>query len=284
MSHPEQVSQTANLVSNEKPVDPSIQQKDTRIIAPAAAAADSSHDTPSSSSPLMQLTKNQNLLQALAKQMNYYFSEQNLAQDTYLNTIMNLNSGYVPITILGGFANINRIVARFATEANVDMALLNPLFVMSLLRQSVIHAEGLEIASLDQSGKVVVSPQQQQQNQEDDQYQHSQQQLQGGEEYEKHHGKSVAVFEAIGRNSSKGSGTKNIPHLHSENGRVVVDTDASKKDDLELSTKSNTVVILREVSTDATEQDVRAVFQCEDNGDVTCPVITKIHKEVGQCW
>jgi len=284
MSHSKQVLQTTTNLER-----PSIEQNDARICL-------DSDDTPSSSS-LMQLTKNQNLRAALAKQMNYYFSEQNLAQDTYLNTIMNLNSGYVPVTILGGFANINRIIARFAAEANVDMALLGPLFVMSLLRRSVCHTEELEIVLLNESGKVVVSQQNQEQEQQEkhEQLQHENQ----GEEGLGKYRKSSIVLEAIGR-KSKCNSAKNNHQLHSDDGRVTADTDVveavkqdtfsmakvrlpSNKEDLENFTRSNTV-ILREVSTDATEEDVRAVFQFDDNNSATCPIITKIQKEVGQCW
>ena len=51
------------------------------------------------------------LLQQLAKQLTYYFSKQNLAKDVYLKTIMDLNSGFAPITILAGFSNVNKIIS-----------------------------------------------------------------------------------------------------------------------------------------------------------------------------
>lgn len=305
MSHSKQVLQPTNMDRNETAVDPSIEPNDTRI-----ANVSNDTNTPpssSSSSPLLQLTKNENLLEALAKQMNYYFSKQNLAQDTYLNTIMNLNSGYVPITILGGFANINRIIARFAAEANVDMTLLDPLFVMSLLRQSVLYAEELEVVMLDQSGKVVVS-QQDHEQQEQTQQQQQQRQLQLEQQQEEgmdKHKKSPIVFEAIGRSSIyNNSKNDHHHHVHNSDGRVIVDrnaVDATKEDAMSMdakdeprkekdftehSTRSSTTVILRDVSNDATEQDVRAVFEREgDSSDATCPImITKIQKEVGQCW
>jgi len=291
MSHSKKVSQTTTNLDR-----PSIEQNDNDIRIPL-----DSDDTLSSSS-LMHLTKNEKLLTALAKQMNYYFSEQNLAQDTYLNTIMGLNSGYVPIAILGGFANINRIIARFAAEANVDMALLDPLFVMSLLRQSLYHAEELEIVVLNQSGKVVVSQQdqeqEQQKEQQHDEQQHQQHSIQGDEELGNHK-KSPIVLEAIGR-KSKCNSSRNNHNLQSGDGRVTADEDVdeagkkdtfpmtnvggtSNKENVENSTRSNTV-ILREVSTDATEEDVRGVFECDDNSSATSPIITKIQKEVGQCW
>eukprot|EP00957_Ditylum_brightwellii_P015246 1148450-Ditylum_brightwellii.AAC.1 len=44
------------------------------------------------------------LLRLLATQLEYYFSDHNLSRDTYLRTIMSLNSGYVPSTVLATFA------------------------------------------------------------------------------------------------------------------------------------------------------------------------------------
>eukprot|EP00551_Chaetoceros_affinis_P005377 CAMPEP_0203665698 /NCGR_PEP_ID=MMETSP0090-20130426/2870_1 /ASSEMBLY_ACC=CAM_ASM_001088 /TAXON_ID=426623 /ORGANISM="Chaetoceros affinis, Strain CCMP159" /LENGTH=707 /DNA_ID=CAMNT_0050529345 /DNA_START=314 /DNA_END=2437 /DNA_ORIENTATION=+ len=54
------------------------------------------------------------LKQQLASQLLYYFSSKNLVQnnDVYLSTIMKLNSGHVPVSILSNFANVNKIIAR----------------------------------------------------------------------------------------------------------------------------------------------------------------------------
>ena len=59
-----------------------------------------------------QKVDKQQLLKRLAKQLIYYFSDKNLPKDVYLQTIMNLNSGHVPISILANFANVNKIIAR----------------------------------------------------------------------------------------------------------------------------------------------------------------------------
>jgi hypothetical protein len=53
----------------------------------------------------------QQILKKLAKQLIYYFSDKNLPKDVYLQTIMKLNSGHVPISILANFSNVNKIVA-----------------------------------------------------------------------------------------------------------------------------------------------------------------------------
>lgn len=96
------------------------------------------------------------LLTGLSKQLQYYFSPQNLAKDTYLNTIMQLNSGFVPISILVNFGNINRIVGRFATGLGMDDTV--DIDVSNLLRKSALSADsGLQIVLLNQEGQVLAT-------------------------------------------------------------------------------------------------------------------------------
>ena len=46
----------------------------------------------------------------LARQLEYYFSEKNLSTDTYVQTLRQLNDGCVPVSILGNFAMVKRLV------------------------------------------------------------------------------------------------------------------------------------------------------------------------------
>jgi La domain len=46
------------------------------------------------------------LLYTLARQLEYYFSPQNLATDLYLRTLRDLNNGCVPVTILANFGKV----------------------------------------------------------------------------------------------------------------------------------------------------------------------------------
>jgi La domain len=50
---------------------------------------------------------------ALARQLEYYFSPQNLFHDTYLQTLRNLNDGCVPISIVANFAKVQAILSEF---------------------------------------------------------------------------------------------------------------------------------------------------------------------------
>jgi La domain len=48
---------------------------------------------------------------ALARQLEYYFSPQNLQSDTYLQTLRELNDGCVPVSILANFTKVKAILA-----------------------------------------------------------------------------------------------------------------------------------------------------------------------------
>jgi hypothetical protein len=47
----------------------------------------------------------------LARQLEYYFSQQNLSKDTYLTTLCELNDGCVPLAILANFGKV-RLLTR----------------------------------------------------------------------------------------------------------------------------------------------------------------------------
>lgn len=49
------------------------------------------------------------VLENLARQLEYYFSEANLCKDTYLRTLRDLNDGYVPASILANFQKVQFI-------------------------------------------------------------------------------------------------------------------------------------------------------------------------------
>jgi hypothetical protein len=50
------------------------------------------------------------VLGILAKQLEYYFSQTNLAKDTYLQTLRSLNDGCVPVTILANFTKVQALL------------------------------------------------------------------------------------------------------------------------------------------------------------------------------
>ena len=60
------------------------------------------------------------VLSQLARQLEYYFSHQNLSKDTYLQTLRELNDGCVPATILANFAKVKAILT-YADETMKSM-------------------------------------------------------------------------------------------------------------------------------------------------------------------
>jgi len=54
----------------------------------------------------------------LAQQLEEYFAPQNLEQDTYLQTLMNLNDGYVPANILSDYAKVKKLVPNVDERTN----------------------------------------------------------------------------------------------------------------------------------------------------------------------
>ena len=46
----------------------------------------------------------------LARQIEYYFSTENLAKDTYVETLRSLNDGFVPISIIANFGKVRMLV------------------------------------------------------------------------------------------------------------------------------------------------------------------------------
>lgn len=71
-----------------------------------------------STEPVMIVTQaGADLLQILAKQVEYYFSTTNLATDTYLSTLRSLNDGYVPVSIIANFAKVRSLVPYDALNA-----------------------------------------------------------------------------------------------------------------------------------------------------------------------
>jgi len=109
------------------------------------------------------------LLQALAPQLEYYFCPANLAGDTYLRTLMDLNSGYVPVAAVATFGNVQRIVARWdggipptaSASPNPEDSPGGPLVraegkgVVGLVAAAARSSRLLDVVEIDAGGKVV---------------------------------------------------------------------------------------------------------------------------------
>jgi len=80
-------------------------------------------ESPSSPSSIVTLNRNstavdynanrdQNILQALSAQLEYYFSSQNLSKDTFLRSKMAQYKGYAPVELVAGFNYVIKILLR----------------------------------------------------------------------------------------------------------------------------------------------------------------------------
>lgn len=187
------------------------------------------------------------LLESLAKQLSYYLSTQNLSSDTYLNTIMELNSGHVPVTIVSNFSNITRIIADSLT----DDERISDLDVPGLVREASIRSEFLEVAVLNQNGSPIAKD-------EDGTYE-----LETGR----------LTFFAVGPTSVRPAHHDTIKPLRrdrKQNSGKIVKSD-----------NTINILILRDVPEEATEEDIRDIFKKPTDTSIE---ITDVQREIGNCW
>lgn len=95
-----------------------------------------------------RIFENTDIIKQLSNQLEYYFSPQNIANDTYMKSVMQMNSGYVPISILLNFANVKKIISRFYEGSEFSSLDLN-----RLLQTSALASSNLKIVVLDAQGK-----------------------------------------------------------------------------------------------------------------------------------
>eukprot|EP00555_Chaetoceros_dichaeta_P010522 CAMPEP_0198255858 /NCGR_PEP_ID=MMETSP1447-20131203/5902_1 /TAXON_ID=420782 /ORGANISM="Chaetoceros dichaeta, Strain CCMP1751" /LENGTH=589 /DNA_ID=CAMNT_0043942341 /DNA_START=256 /DNA_END=2025 /DNA_ORIENTATION=+ len=206
-------------------------------------------ETPTNSDTEKDIQESANrdeLLELLAKQLSYYLSTQNLSKDTYLNTIMELNSGHVPVSIVSNFANITRII----TDNLMDDERISNLDVPGLVREAAIRSAYLEVAILNQNGGVIAKD-------EDGTYQ-----LETGR----------LTFFAIGPTSIQPEHHEKILPLRRDR----------KQDSGEIAKSDNTnILILRDVPEEATEEDIRNILT--QNTDTSFE-IADVQREIGNCW
>jgi len=108
-------------------------------------------DTASSSSTLNDepesLQYDDTILTQLARQLEYYFSQANLEKDTYVETLRNLNDGYVPVSILQRFQKVQAFTPIETEDAIVKAAtefssLLEVVFIHTKTGKRVEDASG----------------------------------------------------------------------------------------------------------------------------------------------
>jgi len=96
------------------------------------------------------------LIGALTPQLEYYFSPANLLGDTYLRTLMDLNSGYVPVGVIVNFGNVQRLVGRWdGADGSGGIVAAEPAGIQSLIREAADRSALLDVVWIDGSGRKV---------------------------------------------------------------------------------------------------------------------------------
>lgn len=204
-----------------------------------SANSDQNIDVPTSET-------SEELLDSLAKQLLYYLSTQNLSDDTYLKTIMELNSDHLPVSIVSNFSNITRIIK----DSLVDGETISSCDVPGLVREAAFRSQFLEVAVLNQNGIIVSKV-------EDGNHQ-----LETGR---------VTYF-AIAPTSLRPTDHDTSTPLRRDN---VQGLGEKAKND------TANIIILRDVHEDATEENIREVFHRTVNTSID---ITDVQSEIGNCW
>lgn len=128
----------------------------TAMLADAVKASDETDTTKSRSTPSDTASSTSTLIEEpeshhyddatlaqLARQLEYYFSQANLDKDTYVETLRQLNDGYVPVSILQRFSKVQ----AFTPIETVD----------AVVKAATDFSSLLEVASIDtKTGKRVI--------------------------------------------------------------------------------------------------------------------------------
>lgn len=168
------------------------------------------------------------ILRQLSKQLEYYFSVENLSKDTYLQTLRELNDGYVPASILANFAKVRSLLE-------------NRLDAEAVVKAAADFSSYLEVVHVDKdSNKKVVET------------------------------KDLQTILAVGPKDSKP--IEIVSSIDKQLAPVASNTSPAAN------TIQNTV-ILREVGSGVTEDDIRELFNFEK-----CPSIQVVRQDVANCW
>jgi len=221
---------------------------DSTEIAPTDGVDDDDDDD---SEALAELTLSQAQLSfvlcQIARQLEYYFSQQNLSKDTYLQTLRQLNDGCVPVTILANFAKIQFILSPYF-----------PLFCdeearIQVILQAVTEAtELLSVHSIDTAtGKIATDETP----------------------------SSATTILAIGPVHKEPLTLPSFSSSATDGSLSQQQLQQQQQQQREHSSSSNTI-ILRDVDPDVTEKEVRELFEQIEG----CPAIVSIHADVACCW
>uniref|UniRef100_A0A7S1ZCL6 HTH La-type RNA-binding domain-containing protein n=1 Tax=Ditylum brightwellii TaxID=49249 RepID=A0A7S1ZCL6_9STRA len=209
------------------------------------------------------------LLRLLATQLEYYFSDHNLSRDTYLRTIMSLNSGYVPSTVLATFAKVNLLLNRYDTN---HQALDRYGDVPGLVGEAARRSTLLDVAIINSEGKVV-----------DNEKNGGSETVSGGVRLVAvgiKQGVKIPVAAAVEGGSMSSIPGSSPPKITYSG---VPSTSEGSLSYVSESTQQNverSTIILRDMPEGTVEDDVRSIFSSLEKA----PELHSIHVDVGNCW
>lgn len=217
-------------------------------------------------------SSNAMLLASLSKQLDYYFSCKNLSKDTYLKTIMDLNSGHVPVSIISNFANVNRIISTSSTHLEDD---LRNTDVECLVRQAAIQSDLIKVVRLNQNGKVVS---------QFDENDFTSMKKVDYKPLPEDNGKPT--FVAIGPSPLLISKNNEGGQLSDTENKDLEEESKMQQTPVSTSASNNScnMIILRDVPEAATEDDIRSIFQSDEQTQSKESIVTNAQREFGQCW
>lgn len=163
----------------------------------------------------------------LARQLEYYFSTANLAKDTYLSTLRDLNDSYVPVSII---ANFGKVQALAPFESALE----------AVIAAATDHSDLLEIVELDEEGKKIT-------NKKDESEQATQ------------------TIMAVGSFTGKPIPMSQIPKTEKPKKAATPSPDTPAPTKVEQSASNNVqnTIILREVAKGVDEETLRNLFSFE---------------------
>jgi hypothetical protein len=193
------------------------------------------------------------VLMRLARQMEFYFSQSNLANDTYIRTLRSLNDGYAPVNIIASFSKVLSI---------------QPHDSITAVRAAAMEcSEFLELVLIDKtSGKVI--------SRGDAESLHPDQIIEAvGPK-----GRQPIPDSALLSCSSHSSSMASLSTSSSEESSSSSSSSSSLATTRASNVMQNTIV-LRDAPIDVQEEHVRALFDFDK-----CPSIEHVYLDIGNCW